>query len=232
MISMISVVVAAKNEEKFIEKCLRALKSQTKKCEIIVVDGHSTDRTRDIAKKYARVVLDNKKGISDARNVGARAVKGDIVAYCDADSIPDKDWIENIEKLMKDCIGLYGPIVLYDGSLKTKLGIRFLNRLAQLSHMFGTPCMCGANMAFRKSFIIKYKFDEKMIILEDYDIGNRLKKYGKIKYSRKLSMPISSRRYENDLFYVLFHQYIKNFRKYKKGEQIDPSDYWTRIDKT
>ena len=45
-----SVIVPTKNEENFIENCLKALKNQTRKCEIVVVDGHSTDKTREIAK--------------------------------------------------------------------------------------------------------------------------------------------------------------------------------------
>ena len=99
----ISAVVCARNEENFIEDCLWYLKNQTLKPEIIVVDGHSTDKTVKIAKKYAdMVVFDNKRGISDARNVGWKTAKGDIIAYCDADCLPPKDWIEKVAKYIDD----------------------------------------------------------------------------------------------------------------------------------
>jgi len=102
-IYMISVVVCAKNEENYIGNCLQCLKKQTLKPEIIVVEGHSTDKTYNIAKKYAdKVVRDKKRGIAAARNLGWKTAKGDIVAYCDADSLPPKDWVEKISKFMKE----------------------------------------------------------------------------------------------------------------------------------
>ena len=227
-----SVVVIAKNEERFIGKCLKALKNQSRKCEIIVVDGHSKDRTRKIAEKFAdKIVLDNKKGVSDARNVGARAATGYIIAYCDADSVPERNWVETVQRRMKGKIGVYGPIVLYDGSKKTRLSLKLLNRLVQFFHNLGKPCICGANMAFRREVLIKHKFDEKLSILEDYEIGNRLKKYGKIGYFRDLVMPISSRRYENNVFYAIFFYYIRNFYRLSRGKKIKPGSYWIQLDK-
>ena len=52
----ISVCIIAKNEESYIEKCLAALKPYD--FEIILVDTGSTDRTKDIAARYADKVLD------------------------------------------------------------------------------------------------------------------------------------------------------------------------------
>lgn len=226
-----SVVIAAKNEEKFIERCLKALKNQTRKCEIIVVDGHSSDKTRKIAKKYAdKIILDNKKGISDARNVGAKNAKGQIVAYCDADSIPNKKWVENIEKFIGRKIGVYGPIVPYDGKAKTRIILNFLNKLIRLSHNVGNPCICGANMAFRKDVLTKHRFDEKMDILEDYEIGYRLIKHGKIGYYNQLAMPISSRRYEDNIVHVIIFHYIRNFYRLRMGKSIKATTYWTEIE--
>ena len=57
----ISVCMIAKNEEKHIEKCLAAIRSHAAgsvELEIIVVDTGSTDRTKEIAARYADKVLD------------------------------------------------------------------------------------------------------------------------------------------------------------------------------
>ncbi|MFH0836588.1 MAG: glycosyltransferase [Candidatus Aenigmatarchaeota archaeon] len=227
-----SVIVPSKNEEKFIENCLKALKHQTKKCEIILVDGHSTDRTRKIAKKYAdQIILDDKKGIANARNIGAKIAKGEIIAYCDADAIPKKNWVENIEKEIKGNIAVYGPVIPYDGSKKTKAGLIFINNLVRFFHIMKTPIFCATNLAVKKSILLKHKFNENFHILEDYELGSRLVKYGKIKYSKKIKMPISSRRFENKLLNTIFNHYIRNAYRLKTGKPIDPGKYWSELKK-
>lgn len=58
--------------------------------EVLVVDGHSTDRTAAIARsKGARVVLDNKKGKGEALRLSLREATGDIVVFIDADGSHD-----------------------------------------------------------------------------------------------------------------------------------------------
>ena len=60
--------------------------------ELIVVDGHSKDRTREIAEAAgARVVLDDGTGKGGALRVGARAATRDIVVFIDADGSHDPD---------------------------------------------------------------------------------------------------------------------------------------------
>ncbi|HRT12001.1 MAG TPA: glycosyltransferase family 2 protein, partial [Methanoculleus sp.] len=72
---MISVVVPTYNEEQNIERCLRSLADQTvprKNYEIIVVDGNSKDRTRDLAETLAdQVFIQTSKRVGGARNDGA-----------------------------------------------------------------------------------------------------------------------------------------------------------------
>ncbi|HPD51509.1 MAG TPA: glycosyltransferase family 2 protein, partial [Methanoculleus sp.] len=72
---MISVVVPTYNEEQNIERCLRSLADQTvprKNYEIIVVDGNSKDRTRDLAEPLAdQVFIQTSKRVGGARNDGA-----------------------------------------------------------------------------------------------------------------------------------------------------------------
>ena len=106
---------------------MKLLKAQTIVPEIIVVDGFSSDETRDIAGKYAdKVVFDNKEGLGDARNVGWQNASADIIAYCDADCRPDKDWCEKILKEFsedKELSAISGPLIAYDGSLPLKFSM-------------------------------------------------------------------------------------------------------------
>lgn len=84
----VSLVIPARNEARNI--CNVIERSLALCDEMIIVDGHSTDGTRDLASDYGvRVVLDNKKGKGDAIRVGAEAASHDIVVFMDADGSHD-----------------------------------------------------------------------------------------------------------------------------------------------
>jgi glycosyltransferase involved in cell wall biosynthesis len=222
---MISVVVCAKNEEKYIKKCLQCLKKQTLKPEIIVVDGNSIDNSCNIAKKYADKIVREKKneGIASARNLGWKTAKGDIVAYCDADCRPPNDWIEKISKLMNDNICIFGPIVPYDAKIEARIGLKvwgdlFLNAISKLDY----PCICASNAAFKKEILKKHPF--RLNFLEDFDLGNKLRKVGKVKFCKELYMLISARRFKKGFHRTAFKYYLLNYFRLKIGKK--QKMYW------
>lgn len=222
----VSVVVIAKNEEKYIERCLKSLKNQTLKSEIIVVDGHSTDKTLSIAKKYAdKVVEDHNKGVADARNVGWKTARNDVIAYCDADCIPPRDWVENISKLLDGNICISGPLYPYDGNVLMKISYKiwtdFITRFASL---LGLRPAWGSNMAIRKDVLKKYPF--RTNILEDYDVIRRAKKSGRIKYSKELYMPVSSRHLKYGFHISMLKFYARNFLRIRFGFKEKAETYW------
>jgi len=98
----ISIIVVALNEAKTIPQCLDSLLRLDYpygELEIVVVDGCSTDSTRDIVREYIekdpriRLVVEEKKGTSAARNAGFFAARYDFVAYTDADCVVPRQWI-------------------------------------------------------------------------------------------------------------------------------------------
>jgi glycosyltransferase involved in cell wall biosynthesis len=92
----VSVVVCVYNGERTIDACLASLKKLNyPNYEVIVVNDGSTDGTRQIAESYdyIRLVNQENKGLSEARNVGIRASKGEIIAFTDADCMADPDWL-------------------------------------------------------------------------------------------------------------------------------------------
>jgi glycosyltransferase involved in cell wall biosynthesis len=96
MYKTISVIIPTLNEEKFIGKCLSAVKKQDycRDFETIVVDGHSTDRTKEVASKYNVKTLDSpKRNIGFQKNFGTHVCNGEICFYLDADSIAPENWI-------------------------------------------------------------------------------------------------------------------------------------------
>ncbi|HEY7321091.1 MAG TPA: glycosyltransferase [Candidatus Binatia bacterium] len=92
----VSVVVCVYNGERTIDACLASLKKLNyPNYEVIVVNDGSTDGTRQIAESYDYIRLLNQenKGLSEARNVGIQASKGEIIAFTDADCMADPDWL-------------------------------------------------------------------------------------------------------------------------------------------
>jgi len=211
----ISVVVCTMNEEKYIGPCLEHLINQDSSCEIIVVDAHSTDKTLKIARKYTnKIYFDNGKGISDARNVGWKNASHDIVAYCDADSLPPKDWTKKIIKNIKNLYCVSGPLMPYDGN--TLMKINFLlwsDFYPRIMGLMGYHNVWGANMAFKKSILKKFPF--KMKFLEDHDIGVRLRKTFKVKFCEDIKLPVSCRRFEKGFYRTSINFYVREWMRRK-----------------
>lgn len=82
----ISVIVPALNEEQAIARSLESVKRQAGDGEIIVVDGGSADRTREIAGRYGRVVT-ARPGRAAQMNAGARLATGDLLLFLHADCV-------------------------------------------------------------------------------------------------------------------------------------------------
>jgi len=92
----VSVVVCVYNGERTIDSCLSSLeKLNYPNYEVVVVNDGSTDKTRQIAESYdyIRLINQENKGLSEARNVGIQASKGEIIAFTDADCMADADWL-------------------------------------------------------------------------------------------------------------------------------------------
>src|SRR3989338_8008945 len=122
MVSLVSVIITTKNEEKNIENCLKSIKNQTyspDKIEIIIVDNNSSDKTKEIAGKYTDLIFDKGPERSAQRNFGVRQSKGEYFLYLDADMIlhPEviSECVELAEKNPK-ITGLYIPEIITGNS--------------------------------------------------------------------------------------------------------------------
>jgi GT2 family glycosyltransferase/DNA-binding beta-propeller fold protein YncE len=110
----VSVVVCAYNAAETIDECLTALDRQSyPDYEVLVVNDGSRDETSAIARQHVKVrVIDTPNaGLSAARNVGLAAATGDIVAYTDADTRADRDWLTFLVQpfLTSEVVGSGGP---------------------------------------------------------------------------------------------------------------------------
>jgi len=101
----VSVVVCSYNGAATLEECLASLgKMNYPDYEVILVDDGSKDNTPEIAAKFPWVknIRQANRGLSVARNVGAQASNGSIVAYTDSDCVVDEDWLFYLVEAMRD----------------------------------------------------------------------------------------------------------------------------------
>ncbi len=157
----VSVVVPAFNAEKTLRGCLNALVSQEfpkEQYEVIVVDNGSTDGTWAIIQSYGSAVL----GIREtrvhnsyaARNAGVRASQGELIAFTDADCVPDVRWlsllIENFdEPVFGGVAGEILPFSTETPAEKFAAQTGMLSQRKTQNHPY-RPYAVTANVAYRR----------------------------------------------------------------------------------
>ena len=196
----ISVIVPVLNEEHFIGRTLEGLMGQEYHhgaFEILVVDGGSTDRTREVVQEFASrhsniKLLDNpKKWSSAGRNVGIDAASGDVVIVVDGHcQFFDDQYLINVESAFRheeiDCLGRPQPLDISDGTLiQEAIALARSSRLGHHPDSFiyaETEQVVPAHsvgVAYRKSVFDKIgKFDETFDACEDVELNHRADKAG------------------------------------------------------
>jgi len=199
----VSVVIPCYNEERFIVKALEQLVGQYEKSrfEIIVVDGMSEDRTRDLISDFKTkhpdlsiTVIENPaRNIPTALNIGVSAARADIIARMDAHAVPSEGYIRRcVEVLGQHNIGVVGmPCHVRAGT--NALLARAI--ASAVSHPFGIgdakyrlsegvalqePVDTVAFACFRKSLWKELGgFNEALLTNEDYDFNYRVRLAGR-----------------------------------------------------
>lgn len=206
----LSIVIPAYNEEKYIEKCLRALDEQRdSNTEIIVVDNASTDNTAEIASCYAdKVVREPSKGVAIARQRGLMEASGDIVAFTDADTLVGENWVSTIrERLTSSSEAIYGPVHLLDGKTLEKIAARyFFTGFLRLTHLLGFPNVCGQNFAARRELLLRVGgFNTSLKSAEDVELGRRIGKVARLEFVPEMKVYTSARRLRAGYLKFLSH---------------------------
>lgn len=197
----ISIVIPAFNEQKYIKSVFKGIKSQSfRDFEVIVVDGNSTDSTREISKKNgAKVIIEPKKNIGAARNTGAKKARGDLILFTNADTMASRDLLSDYQRLFRDqkVVAASGPLIPLE---KTTAFIRFgyffaSVILAKITFIGGKPAISGSNFIVRKSAFKRCGgFDESLYTYEDLDLAHRLKRLGDVRYLNSAAVATSTRR--------------------------------------
>lgn len=195
-----SVLIAARNEEKNIEKLLQSIYNQTfpkELYEVIIVDDHSEDDTKKIVNNFINNYKDINIRLLEAEYEGKKKAisqalhnaENELIMVTDADCELNSEWIESIVAFYqeKKCKMILAPVLLSPAN-------NFFEKMQVLEHLsliastagsasIGFPVMCnGANMAYeRKAALevekLRHDFNipsgDDMFLLEQF-----VKKYG------------------------------------------------------
>jgi glycosyltransferase involved in cell wall biosynthesis len=198
----VSVIIPCYNEEQFIGKALVNLANQypAGQYEIIIVDGMSTDRTREVIEKFevahpelhVRVIDNPARAIPHALNLGIAAARGEIIARMDAHAVPSAGYIRRCVAVLNEeqvaVVGMPCRVQPADQSLTAR------SIAIAVSHPFGigdAKYRLGhegsaqeqvdtvAFACFRKSLWSNLGgFNEQLLTNEDYDFNYRVRARG------------------------------------------------------
>ncbi|WP_329048822.1 TIGR04283 family arsenosugar biosynthesis glycosyltransferase [Streptomyces violaceus] len=218
----VSIIVPVLNEEATIHSAVSRLCRDFPDCELIVVDGGSTDATVELAALHATVVT-SERGRARQMNEGARHATGDILWFVHADTAVAPDALDQIRTALAD------PAVVGGGlTIRFDRGTRGLNYLAwtsnararRLHHIFGDQAM----------FVRRTAFDRlggfpDLAIMEDLEMSRRLHRHGRLRLLPATSTASSRRLVAHGTWRMIaFMQYLKLL--YFAG--VDPEAIRTR----
>lgn len=220
MTPSVSVVVPSYNEEAGIERCLASLADQTlprNEYEVIVVDGNSKDRTRELAAPYADAVfVQTSPKVGGARNDGVLAASAPLIATTDADCVLPRDWVERV----RDDLGREGVVLVYgtvrpiEATLKNRLSLGLANLFSALGYRTGRLYYTlGCNCAFRKDAFVRAGMYRTIDAGDDLEIARRMVREGRVLFDPKLRVGFSMRRYEQFGTLRSLYQWIYIVRK-------------------
>jgi glycosyltransferase involved in cell wall biosynthesis len=182
---IVSVIIPAKNEEKFIGQCIDSILNidfPREKFEVILVDNGSTDSTLSIARSRDVVILEKHEGtISGLRNLGALRSSGSVLVFIDADCTVERDWLKRAEFYFEQetivCFGS-APTIPANATWVQQTWLIVREKSNEIEEVSWLESM---NMFVRKEIFIQIGgFNEKLITCEDVDISYRLAQKGKI----------------------------------------------------
>ena len=179
----ITAIVPTYRRPKDLERCLEALKQQTRQADEVLVTVRDTDHKTwtfleafDRAFLPLRAVTVKVPGVVAAMNAGLDVAQGEIVAFTDDDAAPHPDWLERLEVYYADdqVGGVGGKDFIYEGNQlqqgeRTVVGkVQWFGRVIG-NHHFGVgearsvEVLKGVNMSFRRCAIAPIRFDERML---------------------------------------------------------------------
>jgi glycosyltransferase involved in cell wall biosynthesis len=168
--------------------------------EVVVVDNGSTDESAAVAAAHgARIVTEPMPGIPAAASAGYDAARGDVIARCDADSLPPPDWVDALLRALGDGDAVTGSGTFYDLPPVVRRVMRWLylgTYFASLHLALGHPVLWGSNMAIRRDAWTAVRgrvHRDDPELHDDIDLAFALGPQRRIHHDRRLTVGVSAR---------------------------------------
>ena len=210
----ISVVVCTYNRDLYLSHCLRNLKNQDfnkDDFEIIIVDNNSTDNTSSICLNFIEqnpelkilYFLEEKVGLSHARNTGIAISSGEIISFIDDDGFAKPNYLKSIDAIashvkFKEYLAFGGKVIpVYNEDKEPKWLSKYIEGVVSKVDLgdciipFNKKYPAGCNMVFRKEVFDVYGgFNSDLHTRgDDKYVFDKLKKNNvKILYSPKIEV--------------------------------------------
>jgi rSAM/selenodomain-associated transferase 2 len=225
----ISAIIPTLNEAQSLVRCLESLKHFTVPQEVIVADGGSTDRTREIARQLDARVVQSPRGRGLQIKKGIEAASGDVIIIMHADCLAKKGVFRRIIKIFETrphvVGGAFGMKFVQKG-LKTRF-VAFLNN----ARTFLTGISFGDQAQFFRSEALDAMGGfPSMMLMEDVELSLRLKEVGRLVFFRD-GILVSGKRWQGNGFagnlmrvFHLFTRYLAE-RRFRKSDVLNQKYY-------
>ncbi|MBI2054162.1 MAG: glycosyltransferase [Candidatus Staskawiczbacteria bacterium] len=207
---MLSIVIPTFNEEKYLPLLLKSIKRQGfYDFEVIIADAGSEDGTLDVAKSYGCRIVEG--GLpAKGRNEGAKAAKGDLLLFLDADTVLPRDFFKKAVSEFRAKKINFGAFILLPYP-KNKVSYfmfnNFYNKQTSFFEKF-SPHAGGAVMIKKEIFERLNGYDESIKLAEDHDLAKRAKKIAKFRFLKSTKVFVSDRRFRRDGWSNTIAKYI------------------------
>lgn len=193
---------------------------------IYLLDGDSTDRTREIAESYGiKSITEPRRTFGAARQKAIETIEDDVIIFFDADAIPKKNWFKKLTAPFKDenVMATSGWVTCDTFSSRFILKLAF-KWISPVLFKFQIPLVTGQAMAIKRNESLKIGFNPDFKSGEDTYIFLKLRKYGKIVHT-DACVKISERRIKGWGFlkFILFH--IRNYISILRYERPLETEY-------
>lgn len=168
-----SIIIPVYNVEKYIKKCLESIDKQTyQNFEVIIVDDGSTDKSKEIIKKFInkkdkyKYYFKKNGGQSEARNYGLKYATGDYLLFIDSDDYINQDLLQKLKKEIETCeldVIKFGCNIVENNNIKELYKANFSNshindvlKIILKDALIDSPCIYCYKLSFWQKHNFKF----------------------------------------------------------------------------